>query len=185
MVLSLFVFIKSFSLKGSSPPKPWLCIGIVGFCNGGISFLTGVKFFYIKVLNFNLWSKCLRLNWINFSTPMENRCWNRRYLIVWLILIPLQESYLTSSIASCTCLPTSLLFSFLWRWKLQTHGWWICFFAKGAVQISSDCSARWRSNTNASTNIMTNTCKITMTNTSTNIVKNTSTKKWQIKLKGG
>ena len=121
--MSLLVFIKSFSLKGSSPPKPWLCIGIVGFCNGGISFLTGVKFFYIKVLDVKLWSKCLRLNWNNFSTPMENRCWNRRYLIVWLILIPLQESYLTSSIASCTCLPTSLLFSFLWRWKLQTHGW--------------------------------------------------------------
>ena len=123
LILSSFVLCKSLSSIGSSPPKPWLCIGIVGFCNGGISFLTGVNFLYIKVLNVKLWSKCLRLNWNNFSTPMENRCWNRRYLIVWLILIPLQESYVTSSIASCTYLPTSLLFSFLWRWKLQTHGW--------------------------------------------------------------
>ena len=73
---------KSLLSIGSSPPKPWLCVSIVGFCNGGISFLTGSKFFYIKVLNFNLWSKCRKLNWNNFSTPMENRCWNRRYLIL-------------------------------------------------------------------------------------------------------
>ena len=145
MILSFFVLCKSLSSIGFYPPKPWLYIGIVGFCNGGISFLTGLKFFYIKVLNFNLWSKCRKLNWTNFSTPMENQCWNRRYLIVWLILIPLQESYLTSSIASCTCLPTSLLFSFLWRWKLQTHGRWISFVAKKAKQISSESR---RSDTN-------------------------------------
>ena len=42
---SFFVFGKSLPSIGSSSPKPWLCISILGFCNGGISFLTGLKFF--------------------------------------------------------------------------------------------------------------------------------------------